>query len=121
LKSDNQATHVTRFHSTWTLVFRRWLRRGTRRVAGCATPAQFLDSKQGMAVDTAAQRARFEMNCPDAIGTVISREVIQPVVFGGMQRAEFTVGVAGCGQRKTLVVVCQEGSEGCFAARSDAR
>ena len=101
--------------------FRLWLSLVVLGVAGCATPGQFLDSKQGMAVDAALQRARFEMNCPEATGTVLSREVVQPALqgpaVGGVQRAEFTIGVAGCGQRKTFVVLCSDESTGCFAAR----
>jgi hypothetical protein len=92
---------------------------------GCATQAQFLDSKQPMAIQTAVSRARFEMNCPEATGTVLSREVTQPPVEGprmvGIQRAEFTIGVSGCGQRTTRVVVCPDGGEGCFAAGPDRR
>jgi hypothetical protein len=90
-------------------------------LAGCATDQQFLDSKQTMAVDTALQRARFDMNCPEASGTVLSRMLVQPPVgpMGGVygaSRGEYTIGVAGCGQRTTLVVVCPDTSEGCFAA-----
>jgi hypothetical protein len=88
--------------------------------AGCASQAQFLDSKQPMALQTAVSRARFDMNCPEATGTVLSREVTQPPLegprMGGIQRAEFTIGVSGCGNRTTLVVICPEGGEGCFAA-----
>jgi hypothetical protein len=88
--------------------------------AGCATQAQFLSSNQEMAVQTALNRARFEMNCPEATGTIISREVVQPALqgpwVGGIQRAEYTIGVAGCGQRTTFIVICPEGGDGCFAA-----
>src|SRR5262245_66076873 len=88
--------------------------------AGCATQAKFLQSKQPMAIQTAVSRGQFEMNCPNATGTVLSREVIQPAfegpVVGGLQRAEFTVGVSGCGQRTTFVVVCPDGGDGCWAA-----
>lgn len=42
--------------------------------------------------------------------------LLQPVVWGGLERAEYTVGVEGCGQRKTYIVVCQLGSISCFAA-----
>jgi len=86
---------------------------------GCASQAQFLDGKQAMAMQTALSRAQFEMNCPAATGTVLSREVVQPAVQGplvvGLQRAEFTVGVAGCGKRTTLVVICPDEGDGCFA------
>jgi len=89
-------------------------------VAGCASQAQFLDGKQGMAMQTAVSRGQFEMNCPTAAGTVLSREVIQPAIqapaLGGLQRAEFTIGVAGCGRRTTFVVICPDEGDGCFAA-----
>lgn len=93
--------------------------------AGCATQQQILDQNQPMAVETAVKRGQFEMNCPDAKGIVLTREVIQPRLEGsgpflggvqGVQRAEYTVGVEGCGDRKTFVVLCPEGGGGCFAA-----
>lgn len=62
-------------------------------VAGCVTPAQFLDSEQGMAVHTAVVRAQFEMSCPTANGEILSREVVQPPIqgpwVGRVQRAEY--------------------------------
>ena len=89
-------------------------------VAGCVTPAQFLDSKQGMAVHAAEVRAQFEMSCPTASGQVLSREVVQPPIqgpwVGGVQRAEYTVGVSGCDKKMVLTVICPDGGEGCFAA-----
>jgi hypothetical protein len=90
-------------------------------LAGCVSDQQFLDSKQGAALDTALNRARFTMNCPGATGQVLSREVVQPVVnmprAGGIERAQYTIGIAGCGQRLTTVVICAEGGEGCFATQ----
>jgi hypothetical protein len=87
---------------------------------GCTTQAQFLDSNQAMAMQTAVSRGQFEMNCPAATPTIISREVVQPALQGpwvnGIQRAEYTIGVAGCGLRKVFVVICPEGGSGCFAA-----
>ena len=89
-------------------------------VAGCVSQSQFLDNKQAMAMQTAVSRGQFEMNCPEATPTVISREVIQPALQGpfmnGIQRAEYTIGVAGCGKRTTFVVICPDGGEGCFGA-----
>jgi hypothetical protein len=94
---------------------------GTAMVApGCATPAQFLDSKESMAVRTAVTRGQFELNCPTAAGTVLSKEVIQPPMrgpwVGGVQRGEYTVGVSGCDKRTVFTVICPDGGEGCFAA-----
>ena len=89
-------------------------------VSGCATQTQFLDDKQGMAIQTALTRGQFELNCQEASPVVISREVIQPALqgpfVGGIQRAEYTIGVTGCGKRTTFVVICPDGGEGCFAA-----
>jgi hypothetical protein len=88
--------------------------------AGCATQQQFLDEHQQAAIDTALGRARFEMNCPNATSELISREVVQPALqvpfVPGIQRAEYTIGVQGCGTRKVFVVICPEGGGGCFAA-----
>jgi hypothetical protein len=90
-------------------------------LVGCASQSDFLDSKQSIAVDTAMSRAKFEMNCPAAQGSVLSRQYIQAPMAGprmvevGVNRAEYTIGVSGCGQRLTYVVVCSEGTEGCIA------
>jgi hypothetical protein len=89
--------------------------------SGCVSQAQFLNNMQPAAIQNAEARGRFELNCPSATATVLSREVVQPVLEGpfvgaGIQRAEYTVGVAGCGARKTFVVICPEQGDGCFAA-----
>ena len=55
------------------------------------------------------------MACPQATGAVLSSNVLQPAMWGGMERAEYTVGVQGCDKRATYVVVCQVGSVSCFA------
>lgn len=89
-------------------------------LAACATTQQMLDESQPQAMETAVNRGKFEMNCPSATGVLISREVVQPALQGpwteGIQRAEYTIGVEGCNQRKTFVVICPEGGGGCFAA-----
>jgi hypothetical protein len=88
--------------------------------SGCATQQQMLDDKQAAAVQTAVKRGQFELNCPGATGEVISREMVQPALqgpwVGGVMRAEYTIGVKGCNERKTFVVICPEGGDGCFAA-----
>jgi hypothetical protein len=90
--------------------------------AGCASQQQQVDSLQPDALHTAQRRAAFELNCPAATAEVLSKEMIQsPVMnprFAPPQRAEYTIGVAGCGQRTTYLVVCAEGGTGCFAAGS---
>lgn len=88
--------------------------------AGCATQQQQLAARQPAAMETALQRGRFDMNCPTATAVVLSSDFIQPAVqgpwVGGLQRVEYTVGVEGCNQRTTYVVICQEGTDTCFAA-----
>jgi len=90
--------------------------------AGCQTQAQLVDSMEPDAVHVAQRRGAFEMNCPAATATVLSKEMIQsPIMnprFAPPQRAEYTVGVAGCGQRSTYMVVCADGGTGCIAAGS---
>jgi hypothetical protein len=92
---------------------------------GCATQKQLLDTRQAGAVQSALQRGRFDLNCPAATATVLSRDYIQPAVQGpwvsGLQRVEYTVGVAGCNQRTTYVVLCQVGTDTCFAANPEGR
>ncbi len=90
-------------------------------VAGCATPpAQILDSMEPTAINTAAQRGRFELNCPDVQATLLSRELMQPAIetirFQSIQRGSFTIGISGCGQRRTYQIICPEGGDGCFSA-----
>ena len=87
-------------------------------LAGCQSDQQMLAGDQGNAVQVATNRGRFEMGCPQAQGMRLSQNLLQPMVWGGMERAEYTVGVEGCGQRRTYIVVCQIGSTSCFAAAS---
>jgi hypothetical protein len=88
-------------------------------LAGCQT-VPLTTTKEPMALDFALKRARFEMNCPAATASVLSKQTIEPAFqtlrFNGVERAEFTIGVAGCNQRTTLVVICADGADGCFAA-----
>jgi len=51
-------------------------------LAGCATQQKQLQARQDGAVQTALQRGRFDLNCPAATATVLSRDYIQPAVQG---------------------------------------
>ena len=88
--------------------------------AGCQSQQQIVDSMQSDAAHVAQRRGAFEMNCPAATAQVLSNEMVQtPIMnprFAPPQRAEYTVGVSGCGQRATYLVVCAEGGTGCVAA-----
>jgi hypothetical protein len=73
-------------------------------------------------MQAALARGKFEMNYPASTASVLSKEVIQPPVRGpyyvGPERAEYTIGVVGCGQRATYLALCPQDGNGCFAAGS---
>jgi hypothetical protein len=91
--------------------------------AGCATQQQMLAASQPTAIQTATARAQFELGCQQVEAVVLTSDMMQPVLDGplvsGPQRAEYTVGVSGCGKKAEYVVLCPEGSSGCVAARRD--
>ena len=97
-----------------------WLLLAAALAAGCTSDQQYLEQGQNEATSTALERGRFELNCPAATASVLSQELVQPPAVGfytiSITRSEYTVGVSGCGQRATYVVVCPEGGGGCFAA-----
>ena len=96
----------------------------TVAVSGCQSNEQILQGSQQEALGVATQRGQFEFNCPQATGSVLSSEMVQPAINGplirGPERAEYTIGVSGCNQRQTYIVICpQDGSGGCFAAEGN--
>jgi hypothetical protein len=88
--------------------------------AGCASGPPFIDSMQPEALSVAARRGQFEMDCPAAKAELLSRETVQPLSFRfGVERAEYTIGVEGCGKRASYIVVCPDNGysgSSCFAA-----
>ncbi len=95
-----------------------WILAMAAMVAGCASGPPFIDQAQPEAMTVAQRRGAFEFNCPAATPQLLTRETLQPISFRfGIERAEYTIGVSGCGQRATYVVICpdQPGST-CFAA-----
>ena len=84
-------------------------------LAGCASDQQILANEQSNALQVALNRGRFELSCPDATGVVLSSNLLQPALWNGIERAEYTVGVEGCKQKSTYIVVCQLGSVSCLA------
>ena len=89
-------------------------------ICGCQSQQQMVDEMQADATQVAKQRGRFELNCPTATAQVLSKEMIQSEIvnprWAPPQRAQYTVGVAGCDKRATYMVVCAEGGTGCVAA-----
>jgi hypothetical protein len=78
-----------------------------------------VNEMQTDAKQVAQRRGAFEFNCPAATASVLSNEMIQSNItnprWAPPQRAEYTVGVSGCNQRATYLVVCAEGGTGCVA------
>jgi hypothetical protein len=92
-------------------------------VVGCASQQQTVNNMQPQAIQAAEQRGKFELNCPEATAQVLSKEMIQTrdaVLLANQppERAEYTVGVKGCGKEQTYLVVCAQGGTGCVAAGS---
>lgn len=83
--------------------------------AGCASGPPFIDAMQPEALSMAARRAQFELDCPGATSEILSRETVEPLVFAGPLRSEYTIGVAGCGKRASYIVICTQNSMNCFA------
>jgi hypothetical protein len=82
---------------------------------GCQSQGQILASDQSKALQTAERRGKFDLSCPAATGSVLSSNMLQPALWGGEERAEYTIGITGCDKRAVYVVVCPQSSSGCFA------
>ena len=85
---------------------------------GCVSLQQFLDQNRDKAMQAALNRGKFELGCTEASGQVLSQDMVQPAVFGGIQRAEYTIGVQGCGKKGVYIAICPEGGDGCFVTDS---
>jgi hypothetical protein len=89
-------------------------------VGGCQSQQQMVDEMQADASHVAQRRGAFELNCPAATASVLSKEMIQTPItnprWAPPERAEYTVGVSGCDKRATYLVVCAAGGTGCVAA-----
>jgi hypothetical protein len=87
---------------------------------GCQSQEQMVNEMQQDATQVAQRRGAFELNCPAATASVLSKEMVQSAItnprWAPPERAEYTVGVSGCNQRATYLVVCAEGGTGCVAA-----
>ena len=84
-------------------------------ISACATEAQFLAQNAPSALNTALARGRFELNCPQASGTVLSQKVtyinglgIGIGGGGGYEWTEYTIGVRGCGKSAVYETMCRD-------------
>jgi hypothetical protein len=89
---------------------------------GCASQQQFLSQIEPTALSAVQSRAQFELNCPSVNTSILSSKIIQPIApfAGGIQRAEYTVGVEGCGRRSVYMAVCPD-SNNCNAFAQTGR
>jgi hypothetical protein len=86
-------------------------------ISACATEAEFLAQNAPSALNTALARGRFELNCPQATGTVLSQKVtyINGLGMGmgmggggGYEWTEYTIGVRGCGKSVVFETMCRD-------------
>ena len=84
-------------------------------ISACATEAQFLAQNAPSALNTALARGRFELNCPQATGTVLSQKVtyinglgMGMYGGGGYEWTEYTIGVRGCGKQAVYETMCRD-------------
>jgi hypothetical protein len=87
-------------------------------LSGCQSSQQTLANEQEAAMQTALKRGQFELDCPSATASVLSSDMLQPILWRGTERAEYQIGVSGCNKRATYVVVCPLDSTGCVAGAS---
>ena len=75
---------------------------------------------QPHAMEAAQQRGASELACPDASAEVLSQHAVQPPPTTGWyeapRRAEYVIGVAGCGKRTSYAVACNKFDNACEAA-----
>jgi hypothetical protein len=84
-------------------------------MSACVTESQFLAQNAPSALNTALARGRFELNCPQASGTVLSQKVtyingmgIGMGGGGGYEWTEYTIGVRGCGKSAVYETMCRD-------------
>lgn len=84
-------------------------------LGGCQSNSQIMANEEKIAIDTAVRRGQFELNCPTATGEELTSDMLQPVLWRGIERAEYTIGVSGCGKRSTYTVICPLDSSDCVS------
>lgn len=80
--------------------------------AGCQTNTEFLSGNESAAMRAAESRGRFELDCEQANAELLSEKVITPPIGpfggGGIERAEYTIGVRGCGKHVVYITICRD-------------
>jgi hypothetical protein len=83
-------------------------------LSACASGPPFVDQMEPKAVAEAERRGQFQLDCPQATGHVINRQELQPLAFGGYVRAQYSIGVSGCGKRMVVEVLCSQNGNQCI-------
>lgn len=96
-------------------------------ISGCATEAQLLAQVAPAALKTALVRGQFELNCPQATGSILSQKItyINGVGMGmrgggGYEWNEYTIGVKGCGKQVVYETMCRD-TDNCNALAQTGR
>jgi hypothetical protein len=93
---------------------------GVLGMMGCTTvQAQWLDSFQPSAMQTAASRGKAEMNCPTVTPTVMSREMAHAPGYTApwhMQLTQYTINLKGCGKEQEYSILCPLDGADCYPA-----
>ncbi|MDD5269521.1 MAG: hypothetical protein PHO08_20845 [Methylococcales bacterium] len=81
-------------------------------IACAVTDSKFLAQNAPSAQNTALTRGRFELNCPQASGSVLSQKVSyingKGIGSEGYEWAEYKIGVRGCGKNVIYETICRD-------------
>ena len=93
---------------------------GVLGMMGCSNvQAQWLDSLQPNAMQTAASRGQAEMSCPTVTPTLMSRQMAHTPGYTApwiMQFTQYTINLAGCGKDQVYLILCPLGGTDCYPA-----
>jgi hypothetical protein len=60
------------------------------------------------ALQTAENRAKFELNCPNVQASILSQKIVEGLRMAG---SEHTIGVRGCGKEAVYITYCRDASD----------
>jgi len=93
---------------------------GVLGIMGCTNlQAQWLDSFQPSAMQTAASRGQAEMSCPTVTPTLMSRQMAhKPDYYAPWhyQLTQYTINLKGCGKEQEYSILCPLDGTDCYTA-----
>ena len=97
---------------------------GVLAMMGCSNvQAQWLDTLQPTAMQTAANQGQAEMSCPTVTPTLMSRQMAHlPGYYAPwhMQLTQYTVNLEGCGKKQLYYILCPLDGTACYPATNDS-